>query len=192
MLIERWNMRLALNFLVLAFAVFAAGCSGISTSVDFDPSTDFAAYQTYNWVPDASSEGAGVAADQLIDARVRSAIESELDARGMTRVDLAQADMAVGYQVTSQDKVSYNTVSTGWGGGYGRRRGGWGGGMSTTYENAYTDGSIILALFDNAERVLVWQGSATSTIDPGASPDARTEAIQEAVAKMMENFPPGS
>jgi hypothetical protein len=186
-------MRLTSSFVLLAFALSAAACSGISTTADFNPNTDFAAYQTYNWVPDGSSEGTGVATDQLIDSRVRSAIESELATRGINKVDLPQADMAVGYQVTSQDKVSYNTVSTGWGGGYGRRgRGGWGGGMSTTYQNTYTDGSIIVAVFDNADRELVFEGSATSTIDPGASPEERTEAISAAVAKIMEKYPSGN
>lgn len=64
--------------------------------------------------------------------------------------------------------------------------------MSTTYESTYTDGSIILAVFDNAEKELVFEGSATSTIDPGASPEERTEAISAAVAKIMEKYPSGN
>lgn len=186
-------MKTTLSFIPLAIAVFAAGCGGTSSTVDYNPDTNFAEYRTYNWVPAGSSEAAGAASDQLIDSRIRNAVESELTARGMSKVDLPQADMAVGYQVTSQDNVSYNTVSSGWGGGYGRRgRVGWGVGSSTTYETTYTDGTIILALFDNSERELIWQGSATSTLDPGASAGERTEQVQKAVAKMMEEYPPGS
>ncbi len=169
-------------------------CSGISTSVDWDPNIDFATYQTYGWVPDGSAEGAGMAGNTLIDSRIRSSVEQGLEANGLRKVDLPQADLAVGYQLTSQDRVSYQTVSTGWGGGYGRRgrRGGWGGGMSTTYESNYTDGTIILALFENSERELVFQGSATSTLDPGASADERTEAIGSAVSKILKEYPAGN
>jgi hypothetical protein len=101
--------------------------------------------------------------------------------------------MAIGYKVTTQDKVTYQTVSTGWGGGYGYRwGGGWGVGTSTTYASEYTEGTLIIGIFDTGRKELVWNGSGTGTIDPSASPERRDENIQEAVSKILKDFPPGS
>ena len=103
--------------------------------------------------------------------------------------------MAVGYQGTTAERKSYNTVNSGWGGGYGGY--GWGGygmsmGTSTTYENTWQEGSLILGLFDVESKALVWTGTATATLDQGRSPEERQQLIDDAVEKMMKKFPPGS
>ena len=170
---------------VLPLTLLLAACSGISTSTDYDPAANFGSYGTYSW-----AETEGTSADDLTDARVRSAVDATLAAKGLSKVN-SGGDLAVAYQVTTADRKTYNTVSTGWGGGY---RYGWGGagiGTSTTYEQSYTEGTIILAMFDQGTRNLVWKGTASGTVDPGRSPEERTETIQAAVDKMLKDFPPG-
>ncbi len=162
-------------------------CSGISTSTDYDPAANFSSFGTYSWV-----ETDGKSTDDLTDSRIRSAVDASLAAKGLSKVD-SGGDLAVGYQVTTAERSTYNTVSTGWGGGYGRR--GWGGagmGMTTTTEQNYTEGTIILAMFEEGTESLVWKGTASATVDPGKSPEDRAKSIQGAVDKMLEDFPPGS
>lgn len=182
--------------LLLSLALTACG-GGISTNSDYDPATDFSTFHTYSWLPagNGMDDGAGVAGNQLIDGRIRTAIESNLNAKGLTKASGAQADISVGYQLTSQDRVQYNTVSTGWGGGYGGYYGGWGGmnmGSSTTYATNYTDGSLIIAIFENSEKKMVWKGVATKTLDDSLDAEERTQVINEAVAKTMADFPPNT
>jgi len=171
----------------IAVALLLTACSGISTSTDFDPAANFGSYGTYGWV-----ETEARTTDDLTDSRIRSAVDASLAAKGLSKVD-SGGDLAVGYQVTTAERSTYNTVSTGWGGGYGR--GGWGGagmGMSTTTEQNYTEGSIILAMFDEGTQSMVWKGTASATLDAGKSPEDRAKSIQGAVDKMLGDFPPGS
>jgi len=180
---------------VLIPVLLAACGGGISTNTDFDPAADFSGYETYAWLPDGNGmdDGSGVHADQLTDGRIRSAVEANLNAKGMSKVSLDQADLAVGYQVAAQDRVQYNTVSTGWGGGYGGYYGGWGGmGMtsSQTYATNYTDGSLILGIFDTAEKQMIWKGVATKTLSENPDMEERTQNVNDAVAKLMADFPP--
>ncbi len=184
---------------ILLSLVLTACGSGISTNSDFDPSVDFSGFHTYSWLPagNGMDDGAGVAGNQLIDGRIRTAIESTLNAKGLRKASEGQADISVGYQITAQDRVQYNTVNTGWGGGYGGYYGGWGGmgmtmGSSTTYATNYTDGTLIIGIFENSEKKMVWQGTATKTIDEGLDAEERTQSINEAVAKTMADFPPNT
>jgi hypothetical protein len=166
--------------------VLLAACSGISTSTDYDPAANFSSYGTYAW----TSSG-GTSTDDLTNTRIKSAVDATLATKGLSKVD-SGGDLAVAYQVTTAERSTYNTVSTGWGGGY---RYGWGGagmGMTTTTEQNYTEGTIILAMFDQGTKNLVWKGSASGTVDPGKSPQERAETIQSAVDKMLKDFPPGS
>jgi len=173
----------------LGTALLVGACSGISVSTDYDPSVDFTSFTTYTWL---DTEGDNI--DDLTDSRVRSSVNASLAARGL-REDDSSPDMAVGYQGTTAERKSYNTVNSGWGGGYGGY--GWGGygmnmGMSTTYENTWQEGSLILGIFDVESKALVWTGTATATIDQGRSPQERQQLIDDAVEKMMKDFPPGS
>ena len=164
---------------------FLAACgSGISTNTDFDPAVDFSGFQTYAWLPagNGMDDGSGVHANQLTDSRIRSAVEANLNAKGLRKVSPDQADLGVGYQVTAQDRVQYNTVSTGWGG--------MGMGSSQTYATNYTDGSLILGIFDAGEKKMIWQGVATKTLSENPDQEERTQTINEAVAKLLADFPP--
>lgn len=176
--------------LAIGAAFLLTACSGISTTVDYDPAVDFTQYSTYAWL---DTEGDDV--DAITDGRVRSSIDGGLAARGFSKA-ASNPDLALGYQVTSAERRSYNTVNTGWGGGYGWGGYGWGGyggmGMSTTTENVWQEGSLIVGLFDVGTKNLVWTGTASAAIDPGRSPEQRQQVIDDAVEKMLKDFPPGS
>ena len=165
--------------------LLVSACSGISTTTDFDPSVDFSAFSTYDWV---DSEGQ---VDNITSSRIRSSVDAAMAARGFTQ-STSSPDLAVSYQVSTAERRSFNTVNAGWGGGYGW--GGWGMGMgtSTTTENVWQEGSLILGIFDVGTKNLVWTGTATTDIDGSRSPEDRQRLIDDAVNKMMSDFPPGS
>lgn len=176
-------------FTVIGTTLLVGACSGISTSTDYDPSVDFTKFATYTWL---DTEGDNI--DAITDSRIRNSVNAALAAKGL-RETASNPDMGVGYQATTADRKSYNTVNTGWGGGYGGY--GWGGygmsmGTSTTYENTWQEGSLILGLFDAESKALVWTGTATAALDQSRSPEERQQLIDDAVTKMMKNFPPGS
>jgi hypothetical protein len=169
-------------------AMLLAACSGISTSTDYDPAVSFSAFSTYDWI---DSEGQ---VDNITSSRVRQSVDAAMTAKGFTQ-STANPDLAVSYQVPTQERSSFSTINSGWGGSY-RWGGGWGMGMgmgtSTTTEQTWTEGSLILAFFSNDSQLMVWTGTATTDLDSNRTPQERQELIDSAVNKMMGDFPPGS
>ena len=91
--------------LLLPTVLLLAACaSGLKTTSDWDPAADFTALQTDAWKPDAEG-GAGV--DQLTDNRIRVAIEADLNGKGLREAAMAQADIVVAYQITTQEQTDY-------------------------------------------------------------------------------------
>ena len=174
---------------VVAFALSA--CSGLKVTSDWDPGVDFAQFETFYVLPEA--EG-GEPIDRFWTTRVVNSIAGNLEGKGMRRVmNESQADLAVGFQVSTQDRTSYQTVNTGWG-GYGYGYYGWGGGISTsrTTEHNYTDGTLIIAIFDTSAKEMVWHGDGTKTLsNRQETPDEAQENLDMAVERIMETFPPG-
>lgn len=172
--------------------VLAACSSGIETNADWDPTADFSTYQQYAWIEGAYTSGEG----DLVDTRLQAAVEANLNAKGLRKAtQAADADLGVGFQFTTQERTTLQTVSSGWPGGYygGYGYGGWGGGSSTTYATNYTDGSLIIGLFDLKSKSMVWQGVGTKTLsDSNDSPEERAQRVNDAVAKIMEAYPPGA
>ena len=154
-------------FALGAVALILTACgSGIDTNSDWDPTANFSGYQTYAWVAGAYESGYG----DLVDTRLQAAIEANLNSKGLRKATRAvDADLGVGFQVTTSERTSLQTVSSGWPGGYygGYGYGGWGGGSSTTYATNYTDGSLIIGLFDLQSKSMVWQGVGTKTLSEG-------------------------
>jgi len=175
----------------LGTALLVGACSGISVTTDYDPTVDFTSYATYTWM---DTEGDDI--DNITDSRIRNSIEAGLAAKGLRKVT-SNPDVAIGYQVTTAERRSYNTVNAGWGGGYGYGGYGWGGygmsmGTSTTYENVWKEGTLLVGMFDAGTQNLVWTGTATTDLDGSRSPEERQEIVDQAVTKMLKNYPPGS
>lgn len=186
----RGRIQIALGSLALLVALSACA-SGVDVTTDWLPGVSFADMTTYTWIEtDAHSN------DTFTHARIRASVDSAMASRGF-RIGDSDADLAVGYKVTTDQQRSFSTVSTGWGTGY---RWGWGGRStvgvsrttSTTRVNEWEEGTIILSLFDTGTKDMVWTGSATARLDPDRSPQERQERIDEAIEKMMRDFPPGS
>jgi hypothetical protein len=153
-------------------------CSSVSTNYDYDTSYDFAKLKTYRWADIPSKADA----NPLVVQRVGAAVERELKAKGYSPAEGAP-DFLVATYVGRQSRIQV----TDWGYGYGPR-GAWYGGGVDVYQ--YEEGSLIVDIVDARSKQLVWRGTATSIIDPGATPEERTERINEAVAKIFEDFPP--
>jgi hypothetical protein len=183
-----------LGVAAVAIAVSACG-GGISVNSDWDPAIDFAGYRTFAVLDEASGEPLPAFTDQ----RVKSSIASVLTSKGMEQVDNPDnADVAVGYQFTSEQRSSYQTVNTGWGGyGYGGYGGWYGGGMSvgtsTTTERRYEVGSLVIAVFDTEMEQMVYASTGSKTLeDRQMTPEESQARIDEAVQTILRDFPPGS
>jgi len=179
-----------------SLALATAACGGMNVNTDFDPAYNFQGAQTFV-VMDPPS---GPSLPGLNDARVKQSIATVMESKGLRQVaDTSQADLAVGYQFTTEEKRSYNTVNSGWGsygyGGYGGWYGGYPGGAmttSTTTETRYDVGSLLIAAFDTEARQMVYASTGSRTLsDSQRSPEETQRRIDEAVAEILGDFPPG-
>ena len=76
---------------------------------------------------------------------------------------------------------------------YGYRYGSWWGpypygrNIDVSY---YTQASVIIDFVDNAKDELVWRGIGTGVVQESGTPEERQERIDNAVAKILEQYPP--
>ena len=155
-------------------------------SYDADKTANFAAFKTYS-----HKEGTKVG-QQLIDDRIVAAIDTEMAAKGFTKVD-ANPDVFVVYHVAFDKQKDISTYSSGYGGGYGAYGWGWGGGMGGTTTTQVRDilvGTLIVDLADAKKGQLVWRGMGVKEVDTQAKPEKRDKSISNALKKIFKNYPP--
>jgi hypothetical protein len=156
------------------------------TSYDYEKTADFTAFKTY-----AFKQGTPVG-QQLIDARIASAIETQLAAKGFTKSD-ASPDVFVVYHVAFDKEKDISTFSSGYGGygpygwGWG---GGWAGGTTTTQVRDIVVGTLVIDMADAKKNQLVWRGMGVKEVNTQANPEKRDKSINNAVQKIFKNYPP--
>ena len=142
------------------------------------PGTDFSKYHTYKWI---TIEGATYP-NQILDAQIKGAIDSQLAAKGLTKTDSDTADLYVGYQASVDQERQWNAY--GMGGGLR-----WGG-MANAQSSTISNGSLVLDMYDPSKKQLVWTGRATKTLDPSNNQDKNQKNLDKAMQKLLKNFPP--
>lgn len=180
-------MKQTFFYLVLATLV---ACSSISVRSDWDRGIDFSRFETFTLLEEGSES-----INRLIDQRIRAAIVAELKAKGLQPVEEPdQADLAMGFQVTTEERTSFHSVHSGWGvHGYRSHPARWRGapaGTSRTTQVNFTVGTLVIAAFQTSDKNLVWEGSATGTVDPSRGPEQSERRINDAVRQILRDFPP--
>ena len=159
---------------------------------DRDKDADFTKYKTFSflgWQNDSDK-----LLNDLDKDRMLKAFGNELDSRQLKKADGDDADMAISLFLVVEQKTSTTAYTNYYGGGGaygGYRRGawGWGGGSSnTTYtENDYIKGTLVIDVYDNETKSLVWQAVASGTVKE--NPKNRDKSIPKTVKKLMKKFP---
>jgi hypothetical protein len=142
------------------------------------PGVNFTKFKTYKWV---AIEGAQHP-DQIVDAQIKEAIDAQLAAKHLTKTTDDAADLYVGYQVAVSQERQWNAFGTG-----GVR---FGGGMGTATSSTLSIGTLGLDIYDQAGKQLVWRGSVTKTLDANPTPEKRQKNVDNAIAKLLKNYPP--
>jgi hypothetical protein len=168
-------------FSALFFVAVLGTAFAQQVKTDFDHRTNFSQYKTYSWQQIKS-------ANSLWDARIKDAVDAQLAAKGWNRVDNG-GDVAIVAIATTQTQRSLQTFYDGFGGGWGWRRFGGGGfGESTTTEQDYKEGTLVVDMYDAKNKQLIWRGSAEDTLSSKAEKNEKN--LDKSVAKMLKKFPP--
>lgn len=175
---------------VVALMLACLACSGVRVTTDFDPSADFTRVRSYAWLDERSGvQGDRADVTSLLDRRVRRSVDAELQRKGLSAVGRAEADVLVTYHLGVETKLDVNTIDTGY--GYGRSR--YRAGVSThTTVTEYQEGTLLIDVIEPKSKQLIWRGSGQARIRRSSTPEQREERIDQAVAQILESFPPGA
>ncbi len=164
--------------LLLISALFLGGC-GIQASTNFMPGTNFAKYRTFVQSPPPTQRVRSLPGyTEILGNQIQLMIASDLQHKGYTPALAEDADLLVAFSVSGQPRT--DVVSSG-GGYYG-----WGGGGST-FTTHYVVGRLVIDIFDNRQKKLLWHGWADKEIF-GTSGDVKD--VEEVVQAIMKKFPP--
>jgi hypothetical protein len=177
---EDMKMRIATFVTAVTLAMAGTIAFAQNVSYDFEKAADFSKFKTYAWVPGTNLS------DPLNHSRVVRAIDTQLAARGLSKIETgANPDVFVAYHASFDKDLQINGFSSGWGG---YRFGGMRTGTVRTEE--ILTGTLVVDVVDAKTKTIVWRAMASKDIDVKASPEKREKNINRAAEKLFKNYPP--
>lgn len=176
-------------------------CSSTKITWDYDKDADFANLKTYEYYGWADNS------DKILNVidktRIEKSFSAQFTERGISYVKEG-GDMIVALYIVTEQRQETTATTTGVSGGmyggygyggyygYGPRWGygpswGYGTASTTVRTTNYTDGTLIISVFDKKEQKLIWEGAATGTIDE--NPQNRDKNIPKVAADIMQYYP---
>ena len=162
-------------------ALFMTSC-GTAVNYDYEKSTDFTKYKTYNYFDDMKT-----GLSMLDNKRIIRAIDSKLNTMGLTRSD--DADFYIDIQTQEIQNRNNSNVAVGVGGGGG---GGFGGvSVGVPLSGSQNSREIVIDFVDkrNGEK-LFWRAISESAYRPNSSPEQREANFIKLVEKIFAGYPP--
>ena len=148
------------------------------TTYDYARGVTFANFHTYTWVEIPG----GAHPNQLVDGQIKAAIDTVLSTKGLGKIANGTPDLHVGYQVAVDQERQWNAY-----GGGGFRMGM---GMGTATSSTISNGTLVVDMYDVANKQLVYTARATKTMNPSSNPDKNQKNLEKAVNKMLKKYPP--
>jgi len=109
---QNWKIKCGPG-LVLAF--LACSVTYAQVRSNYMPGTDFSKYHTYAWVDAVKGvPQVGGQPDQILDAQAKQAVDSQMAAKGLTKVlDGDKADLLLGFQLAIDREKQINGFANG-------------------------------------------------------------------------------
>ncbi|NRA84513.1 MAG: DUF4136 domain-containing protein [Gammaproteobacteria bacterium] len=190
---------------ILIALLISVGLMGCQTTADYDydNSVNFSSLKTYAWIiqSNVNTDNKSFYLSDISHRRMITAIDSNLIAKGFTKVAPEQADVLVNYHaavVNKKEREIGNTHPYYWDFGYYYSRHshhnshynsfGW----SYDYNRQtreYKEGTLVID-FVNQQQELIWRGSKGSRLQSKQTPEQRNSKIEQTVTSIMTQFPP--
>ncbi len=207
-MLYRYRLRAAL---VLSVAIFTS-CTSNRIRTDFDPEVRFSDMATYSWIDrdDAQYGDDLTLLSPWLSRHLQSVADEALHGRGYQRTTARESDFRIVYRVAA-DAETRASPNYGYGFyvgrgyaynslgrrplGFGHGRNGYGGFGYGGYYRPYhvrhdLRVTLVLEIFDARENQLVWHGLASGLLNVDPKPEEVREFLSEAVAGILEEFPP--
>jgi uncharacterized protein DUF4136 len=144
-----------LNVLGILLGLLVIHTQAQSVQSDYDRSVNFSSMKTFGFAVQRRGAADPLAGDTLNDARIRTAMESQLIANGF-RTATENPDFVIEYHVSTKNKLNVQDYS------YGPPR--WFGGRDIRV-NQYSEGTLIVDFIDVKTNQVIWRGRASGALE---------------------------
>jgi len=187
-------LRNVVSLLAPAITMLVFGCASwtptsqypaVSVTSDYSDNTDFQIYKTYAWLPQASAKK-----EPVLDRQIKTAVDNQLSVKGLQESP-TEPDLLLAYHTGVEDKVLVSGLGYSYDNRYVRQRNrritfASSRDLSTTTNQ---EGTLILDFVDASTKELIFRASAQAVLDRNATPEDDERLVNDAVAKMLENYP---
>ena len=164
--------------------IVALPATALDIHIDYDRWARFSTYKTIAWMP--SEDTSVLDTSELMHNRMKLIIMNQMTAGRLTE-DTVDPDLYVTYHTREEEALRVDTHSLGYGypsnwywDPY------WGGAHSTTTVSTYTQGTLIVDVWNAREKTLVWRGTAIGLVSK--SPEKDAKRIEKALKKMAKKW----
>ena len=115
-------MKRSLQLILMVFVLNLAGltgCQSVKVQSDYDETVDFVSYTTFDWLPEPGGAQRNPQINDIIDNRIKRAIEHELEADGYQKNTRGRPDLYIVYHTAVERKIGRAYIDT-WGYGHAR------------------------------------------------------------------------
>ncbi len=162
-------------------ALLFVGCAPIRVNYDFDKTTEFTKYKTYNYYSDMKT-----GLSELDTKRFLDALDAQLKAKGFNLSNTP--DFFIDIKSSDVQAAQRNNVGVGLGGG-GRNVGG-GVSIGIPIGQAGVNRQVIIDFVDENAKQLFWQAVGEYSFNPNASVEKRETQIAAVIEKVLTAYPP--
>ena len=166
---------------ILLLLVIVTSCAPIRVNYDYEKTTDFKAYKTYNYYANLNT-----GMSELDNKRLLKVLDNALQANGYSLSETP--DFFVDIKSSEYQEASRSNVGVGVGGTGGNVGGGISIGIPVGQNKL--NRQIVFEFVDENKNGLFWQAVSESSYSPNASPEKREAQFKAIVTKVLEGFPP--
>lgn len=166
---------------ILVLTLLIVSCAPIRVNYDFDKSTDFTKYKTYNYYADMKTGLSDLDTKRFLDA-----LDTKMKIKGFSLAE--KPDFFIDIKSSEFQAAQRNTVGVGLGGG-GRNVGG-GVSIGIPVGQSGVNRKITIDFVDENGKGLFWQAVSESSYNPNASPENREARLNAILDKVFVSYPP--
>lgn len=168
-------------FKYFALILCLASCASIYVNYDYEKTTNFNEYKTYNFFSNIES-----GLNELDEKRLIAALDYKLNEMGLVKTQ--NASFYIDIKSNEFQEASRNNVGVGVGGG----NRGFGGGISVGIPvgQSSINRQITIEFVDENKTGLFWQATSESSFKQNQSPEKREARFKAIVNKVLEGYPP--
>jgi len=163
---------LAVMAVILALSVAQAD----QRTIDSDPAADFSAFKTFRMREGAITARSPDLSGQLTRKKIEEGIRAALATKGGMQEVQTQPDLVVQWRFGTATKREVETWAVGR----------WGRGRAVSV-NDFTEGTLVVDLYERTGRDLVWRGIYR---DDEKNPAKISAHIASDINKLFKDFPP--